>query len=168
MVMNCNQAREHFLDAVTPGSAVSAHVEECAACAAELKALRETMALMDAWQAPEPSAYFNTRLQARVAEVRREEAAPEGFWAWLRKPALMRPALVAAMGMAFVIGVNFYQQGVDVTSPTPEMAAKGTAVSDLSALERNESLYAEFDLLDDIGSSHAPQRTPQPNTGSEL
>jgi len=72
------------LDAVTPE--VNEHLESCVSCAGKLNEFRQTMALLDEWQAPEPSAYFDVRLQARL----REEAArpPAGWWHWIRKPAL--------------------------------------------------------------------------------
>ena len=34
----------------------------------ELASLQQTMGLLDEWQAPEPSPYFATRLQARMRE----------------------------------------------------------------------------------------------------
>ena len=37
-------------------------------CAEKLKAMRATMALLDEWQVPEPSPYFDVRLQARLRE----------------------------------------------------------------------------------------------------
>lgn len=164
--MNCNQVKENLFDAMEPGTPEAAHVQACAQCAAEMKQLEQTMALMDEWKAPEPSAYFNTRLQARLAEVRREEAtAAESFWAWMRKPALLRPALVAAMGLAFVIGMNFYQPAGDKNPVAP---AKGTAVADLQALDKNEDLYAEFDLLDDVGVKHAHGKAQDPVVEPQL
>ena len=78
---DCKKMREEFLDLAQPGRELSAagqaHVRECAACAAELAALRQTWAAMDAWQAPEPSAYFDSRLQARLRE---EQAQPARGW----------------------------------------------------------------------------------------
>lgn len=166
--MNCNQAKEHFLDETKPGSKFETHVSGCAECAAELASFQSTMALMDEWKAPEPSAYFQTRLSARLAEARREEAmAPRD---WLRKlwtPAFLRPALVGAMGLAFVIGMNFYQPAVPRKGNNTVTVAKGTAVGDLQALDKNEDVYADFDLLDDIGINHAQHGSSQ-STGSQL
>jgi hypothetical protein len=167
MAMNCNQVKENLFDAMEPGSAEASHVQSCAKCAAELKSLESTMALLDEWKAPEPSAYFDTRLRARMAEARREEStATQGFWSWLKKPALLRPALVAAMGLAFVVGMNFYQPGSDGLKPPT--AAKGTAVADLQALDKNEDLYADFDLLDDVGVKHSQAKTPDQGMESQL
>src|SRR5438034_108314 len=69
---DCKKMREEFLDLAQPGRELSAeaqtHMRECAACAAELAALRQTWSAMDTWQAPEPSVYFDSRLQARFSE----------------------------------------------------------------------------------------------------
>src|SRR6185436_8702797 len=101
--MNCNQAREHFSDAMEPTSPAAKHVSGCAECAAALAQLKSTMALLDEWKAPETSAYFNTRLQAKLAEARREETMPRSWAARIWTPAFLRPALIAAMGLAFVV-----------------------------------------------------------------
>ncbi len=58
------------------------------------------MGLLDEWQAPEPSPYFATRLQARMRE---EMLSPRRDWfAWLRRPAL---AAVAAVLIAVGVGL---------------------------------------------------------------
>ena len=59
------------------------------------------MGLLDEWQAPEPSPYFSTRLQARM----REEIAvarARDWLAWLRRPSL---AAVAAVLIAVGVGL---------------------------------------------------------------
>ena len=62
--MNCNQIRELLPDITTSagmGAAmpeVENHIASCAACAAHLREFQKTMALLDEWQAPEPSPYF--------------------------------------------------------------------------------------------------------------
>ncbi len=48
-------------------------------CQGELEELKATMQLLDAWEAPEPSPYFLTRLGAGMREER--EAAPAGWLA---------------------------------------------------------------------------------------
>ena len=77
--MKCNETREVMPDlaagltAVTPE--VKAHLDSCAECAGKLEAFRQTMSLLDEWQAPEPSPYFDVRLNARLREKRKREAA---------------------------------------------------------------------------------------------
>ena len=91
--MNCNQIRELLpnlaagMDAatLTPEPEVAEHIASCAGCAAHLRDLQKTMALLDEWQAPDPSPYFDTRLQARLRE---EMARPAAGWLnWLWRPA---------------------------------------------------------------------------------
>jgi hypothetical protein len=98
------------------------------------------MALLDEWQAPEPSPYFDTRLQARL----REEATkqPAGWWRWIR-----RPAMAGALALVVVAGVTVYEK---TGGPKPDPVLPGTAVSDLQALDKNEDVYANFDELDDL------------------
>ena len=65
-------------------------------CQAELDELKATMQLLDAWEAPEPSPYFLTRLGARMREER--EAAPAG---WLAGTiARMRASIAYGPGLA--------------------------------------------------------------------
>ena len=151
--MKCNEIRELMpdlasgLSAVTPE--VNEHVSACVECAGKLEDFRQTMALLDEWQAPEPSPYFDVRLKARLRE---EAAKPARGWLhWLP-----RPALAVSLALAMVVGVSLIQRGglhppassngpiVDVV-PTP-----GTAVGDLQALDKNHDIYADFDLLDDL------------------
>ena len=85
--MKCNETRELMPDlaaglaAVTPE--VKAHLESCAECAGKLEAFRQTMSLMDEWQAPEPSPYFDVRLRARLREESATQSA--GWLHWLRQ-----------------------------------------------------------------------------------
>ena len=60
------------LTAVTPE--IKAHLDSCGECAGKLEAFRQTMSLLDEWQAPEPSPYFDVRLNARLREERQRKA----------------------------------------------------------------------------------------------
>src|SRR5881227_1100008 len=92
--MDCAKVQEQMLDNMNAAPAspdisrdISAHMAGCAECAQLWQAMQATSAAMDEWISPEPSPYFNTRFQARLAEVKREEAAaPRGIFAWLRSP----------------------------------------------------------------------------------
>ena len=67
--MNCHDVKENLIELLAEGPAdpaVAAHVKECQSCAQELESLRSTMALMDEWEAPEPSPYFLTRLLSLI------------------------------------------------------------------------------------------------------
>ena len=152
--MKCEDIRERMpdvaADLIEPTAAERNHLASCTSCAEQLKAMQETMSLLDEWQVPEPSPYFDVRLQARLRE---EMAKPQANWLvrWFRQPALAA-ALTVMMGIG--IGL-FFTQGHRVHNSTPTMAVNvnadpGTAVSDLQTLDKNHDLYADFDLLDDL------------------
>ena len=149
--MKCNETRELMPDlaaglaAVTPE--VQAHLDSCAECAGKLEAFRQTMSLLDEWQAPEPSPYFDVRLRARLREESARQSA--GWMRWLRKPVLAASfALVMVVGVSLV-RMNSGERGNN-TASSPVAAEPGTAVGDLQALEKNQNLYSDFDVLDDL------------------
>ncbi len=161
--MKCEEIEDLMLDvAASAGEARSVldeHVRDCSSCAAKLAGLRKTMALLDEWQAPEPSPYFDTRLAARMRE---ERAKPEreAWLGWFRAPVLAG-ALAIVMMMAG--GIRFFTGGNQTSSVAQAPAPPGTAVGDLQALDKNEDLYANFDLLDDLQVQpdvDADQETP--------
>ena len=69
-----------LLEPESASAEVRDHVAKCEGCSQELESLQATMGLMDAWEAPEPSPFFFTRLNARMREER--EAQPAG---WLNR-----------------------------------------------------------------------------------
>ncbi len=152
--MNCERFRDQMLDAIqgTASTELEEHVRACGACAQELAALKRTSALLEEWPAPEVSPYFDSRLRARLRE---QAAAPAGWWAWLRKPAL-----AAALTLLMAVGIGLLIPG---TPPAPVAQAPaqirpqvkarahaGSAVADLQTLDQHQELYANFDLLDEI------------------
>jgi len=144
--MNCDQIRERMPEVAAgfdePTADEGKHLESCGVCAEQLKKMRSTMAVLDEWQVPEPSPYFDVRLQARLRE---EMAKPQGGWMhWFRRPVLAS-ALTVIMGVSVGLVVTRGR----VSSPPP-VAAVGTAVSDLQTLEKNHDIYSDFELLDDV------------------
>ena len=150
--MNCKNIREVLPDAAlaaTVAPEVEAHLAECPECAHTLESLRATMNLLDEWKAPEPSAYWDVRMQARLREEQQKAAVPRGWLYWLR-----RPALSVAAALCLVLGIGSYQ-AVRVMQETqaPPLPAymtppTGTAVADLQYLEKNSDLLQNFDALD--------------------
>jgi len=152
-MLNCKEIRERMPEVAAgfgePTAEESNHVENCAACAEQLKSLRATMAVLDEWQTPEPSPYFDVRLQARLRE---EMAKPQAGWLqWFR-----RPVLAAALTVLLGVGVGLFFTRTELNPPDgvasielgpPEV---GSAVSDLQALDKNHDLYSDFELLDDL------------------
>jgi anti-sigma factor RsiW len=157
--MNCTQVREVIPDlAVDSKSAtpdIEKHIGSCAECAAKLEGMRKTMALLDEWQAPEPSPYFDTRLHARLREeMARSQSRSWGWMSWARRPAVaLSLAAVIVAGGALAGSRQMFVQTEEIATrpPVPSVPVlPGTAVGDLQALERNNDLYADFDVLDEL------------------
>src|SRR6202042_61797 len=96
---------------------LTAHVSQCNACTEELASMRQTMALLDEWEASEPSPYFLTRLRAHVKEE--QQKAPVAMFGWLR-----RPILAASLATVLAAGGVVYR----LTAGAPPVeATPGTA-----------------------------------------
>ena len=157
---NCDNTRELMPDlaagltAVTPE--IKAHLDSCGECAGKLEAFRQTMSLLDEWQAPEPTPYFDVRLNARLREERAKQ--PAGWLHWLRKPALAAAFALLMIASVTLVRMNSGHGDNNTTrtpnplvAVTPPIAAEpGTAVGDLQALEKNQNLYSDFEVLDDL------------------
>ena len=104
------------------------------------------MSLLDEWHAPEPSPYFDSRLQARLREERqREGARAHGLLAWLG--VRWQQAAAFALAVVMAVGIGWYQINKK-TTVTPA-SGKSAAVADLQELDKDGDLYANFELLDD-------------------
>jgi len=155
--MKCENIREEMMETLLSGPEaaspeVQEHLRSCAACAQELASFRQTMALLDEWQAPEPSPYFSSRLRVRV----REEAAaqPAGWLAWLRRPVVAAAAMVLiAVGVSLLEVGNFQDRSTIANDGGVRINNPGTAVSDLQYLDKNAELFSEFDALDGQSST---------------
>lgn len=168
--MDCKQIKERLPDLAagmeTSTPEVETHIASCAACSAQLHDFQKTMALLDEWQAPEPSPYFDTRLQARLRE---EMARPPVRWySWLTQGRL-RPAWAMSVAavlftVALAIGNrSYFSQTETIATKPPSLSLPvqpGTAVGDLQALEKNNELYADFDVLDELQVQDDETETP--------
>jgi predicted anti-sigma-YlaC factor YlaD len=152
--MNCRTIHDQLPDValgITPAPPeVEAHLGECSQCAETLQSLRSTMNVLDEWTAPEPSPFWNVRMQARLREE--QQRASAGWLQWFR-----RPALSVAAALCLVVGIGFYQVGRFLhegenppAMPFHIVAPTGTAVSDLNYLDKNSDLLQNFDALDDM------------------
>jgi hypothetical protein len=168
--MDCQEIKELLPDLAagmeTPTPEVEKHIASCDSYSAQLKDFQKTMALLDEWQAPEPSPYFDTRLQARL----REEMArpPEHWYSWLTA-ARLRPAWimsVAAVLFTVALGIgnrSYILETESMATKPPALGLPvqpGTAVGDLQALEKNADLYADFDVLDQLQVQDDQTETP--------
>jgi hypothetical protein len=166
MKTDCKTCRTALADLLLDESYVAAHPEvaahmaACAECRKELEELQATFALLDEWKAPEPSAYFDTKLHARLREAQASE--PEGFWARTRAFLTystghrLRPALAGAMVLAVMLAgggtfAAFYQySGITAVQASP-------TVNDLKMIDNNAQALQQMDqLLDSNDDSSGP------------
>lgn len=134
---------------------VRTHVEGCDRCCRELAELRETMALLDAWESPEPSPYFMTRLNARLREER--EAAPAGWLERLRarfafgSQAHVRPLTAMALTIMLLLGGGTYL-GITNWEQPAALPTQTAVVQDLQTLDNNAQLLDQLEALSDNGN----------------
>jgi hypothetical protein len=147
--MKCEEIREQMFDLMTAATLapeVRAHLDGCAACSAELESMKQTMLLLDEWQAPEPTPFFDTRLKALLREEKAKEAAKHvSVLDWFRKPAL-----IAAAAVALVVGAGVYA-GIEnaVRHPNDRIVAGDPAIRDLQTLDKDQDVINNFAALDD-------------------
>jgi len=149
--------------AATKLAAARAHIATCTACAKELAALESTLSLLDTWQAPAVSPYFDQKLAVRLRE---EQAAPAAGWFEKLRTRLLfntgrqfRPMLAGAMALVLVVGggglgvVNFNH---------PRTPAQISAtVNDLQLLDKNVQAEQQVDqILEDSATAQNNGGTP--------
>ncbi len=143
-----------LLDPVSASAKVHAHVGECDRCQEELAELKASMDALDAWQAPEPSPYFLTRLNARMREER--EAEPAG---WLGNRIIqlragfaygprthVRPLAAMALTIMLLVGGGTYLDITEWNQPT-QPAGQAAVVHDLQTLQNNAQVLNQLEAL---------------------
>jgi predicted anti-sigma-YlaC factor YlaD len=165
--MNCTTMKSQLPDLLLDtafaeseaGAAARHHLAECAGCREQFEGLQATMALLDTWQAPEPSPYFDTRMQVLL---RQEMAAPPASF-WQRTLARLtraegssllafKPIVAGVMTIAIVVGgatyvgVSFLEQPYP-GQPLPAVQ-QSAALSDLQSLDRNAQTIDDLNSLD--------------------
>ncbi|HSY35946.1 MAG TPA: hypothetical protein VK814_09370 [Acidobacteriaceae bacterium] len=164
--IDCKTCRTALADLLLDESYAAAHPEvaehmaACAECRKELAELQATFALLDEWKAPEPSAYFDSKLHARLREAQASE--PEGFWSRTRAFLMystghrLRPALAGAMVLAVMLAgggtfAGFYQHNAAVG------VQASPAVDDLKLLDNNAQAVQQMgQLLDSTDDNSGP------------
>lgn len=167
--MDCKKCQDALPDLLLdPGSAAStaagAHLKECQACSEELRSLQKTFGLLDMWEAPEPSSYFDQRLAVRLRE---EQAQAPLSWMERLQQRLMlntgrnfRPAAAGALGLVLLVvgGGTIANQAGGFHKNQTQVSA---TVVDLQILDKNDQALQEMDqILQDDGSSEDIGRTP--------
>ena len=168
-VMNCKNCQAALPDllfdpAAPTNAAVRAHIATCADCARELAAFQATFSLLDTWQPPEVSPYFDQKLAVRLRE---EQAAPPAGWFERLKDRLLlntgrqfRPALAASLALLLIVGGG----SVGISNfPHPQPVKASATVNDLQLLDKNEQALQQMDQLlqDDASDTNTPATPPQ-------
>ncbi len=143
-----------LLDPESVPAEVQTHVAGCDRCRGQVEELHATMALLDAWEGPEPSPYFLTRMEARLREER--EAAPAGWLTRLRarfaygSAPHVRPLAAMALTIMLLVGGGTY---LDVSDwdQAPPPPGQTAVVHDLQLLDSNAQL---LDQLESISNSN--------------
>jgi hypothetical protein len=167
--MNCRDCQSALPDllldpAASQNAAAREHLASCPACEKELKSLEATFALLDTWQAPEPSPYFDQKLAIRLREE--QALAPAGWFERLKSRFLFntdrqfRPALAGALALILLVGGGTLADLAPFSHPTPSAEASAT-VQDLQILDKNDQAFQTMDqLLQDDSSADDTTTTP--------
>ncbi len=157
-LMDCRSFRKHhlaYLDDTLAGDLMAAaqrHILACDACAAHDTMVRRSLMVVKNMPTIEPSAAFQERLQARLAECRDERqrrgtpSATAGRHALPLadlRPVWRRPRAVAAIAAGAVIGTLVWR-GVSGSSAVPLVAMEPVIASQP---ERPEVRYVSPALL---------------------
>ena len=152
--MNCKTCQTHLPDLLLEDGyeaahpEIAAHLKDCAGCANELAELRSTMDMMDAWTAPEPSPYFDSKLRARVREA--AAAQPEGLFERMyafftfSTGRQLRSTMAGALMLLVLAGGGSFA-GFEIANRShPQPSA---TVNDLKILDNNAQAYQQMDQL---------------------
>jgi hypothetical protein len=166
---DCKSCQSHLADLLLDDAYTASHPElaqhlaSCAGCRTELNDLRSTFNLLDEFTAPEPSAFFDTRMHARLREA--VAAQPENLWERMRSFLLFstgrafQPAVACALALVLVIGGGGTFLQLQNTPHTTAHATSSATVNDLKGLDNNIQEEQQLDqLLDTSGS--ADEDTP--------
>jgi anti-sigma factor RsiW len=151
--MTCPEIKNNLAEVVYESrplpEEIRKHLAECAGCTAELAEMEATWKLLDEWQAPEPSAFFDAKLYGRL---RTEQAtAPASLlerakaW-WLYSTNLqMRPVAAGALAMVLAVGGGTFALLDHQAVPAAQTSA---TVRDLQSYDGNAQLFQQLNSLD--------------------
>ena len=156
--MNCTDCRKLFPDLLLDSASVPSaqtHIETCLDCRNEMQSLQSTFELLDLWEVPEPSPYFDQKLAVRLREE--QQNPPEGWFEGMRSRLLfntsfqLRPALAGALAILLVAGIG---TAVDLSGFPSHKVQMSATVNDLQILDKNDQALQTMDqLLQDEGSA---------------
>lgn len=150
-----------IFDAERVPASVQRHLRTCAACGERLARVQaemcSTQSLLDAWTAPEPSPYFDVRMNARLHAARQE--TPAGWMEQWRQRFVygngtphLRPAMAAALALVMIVGGGSYagffaMHGIHGAAGQQQTAS--AAVRDLQILDANDQTIQQLNAFED-------------------
>lgn len=159
---------ELLLNPAAPSNAiVREHLKSCPTCNEEFRSLEATFALLDSWQAPEPSPYFDQKLAVRLRE---EQEMPAAGWFERMKSRLLfntgrqfRPAVAGALALVLLAAGGTF---ADLSGfPHPDKAPVSATVNDLQILDKNDQALQTMSLLlQDDGSAVTTDNAAPPKS----
>ncbi len=171
-MMNCKDCQKELADHLfepelseASSSPLGAHLADCEPCSRELAELRETMSLLDAWDAPEPSPYFDQKLAVMLREE--QAKAPAGWMERMKERLLFntgrqfRPAMAGALALAVLLGGGSFA-GLTVFHHSNTKVQASAAVEDLQILDRNDQAIQQMDQLLQDDDDNDPGTNSQP------
>jgi hypothetical protein len=125
------------------------------------------MSLLDTWQAPDVSPYFDQKLAVRMREV--QAAPPAGWFEQIRTRLQFntgrqfRPALAGVMALLLIagggtVGVTTWQH------PGAAPAQASATVNDLQILDKNEQALQQMDQLLEDNAQAADTNPDRPQS----
>lgn len=156
---------ELLLNPTAPSNAAAReHLKSCPDCTQEFQSLEATFALLDSWQAPEPSPYFDQKLAVRLRE---EQALPAAGWFERMRSRLLfntgrqfRPVVAGALAVVFLAAGGTF---ADLSGfPHPAKTQVSATVNDLQILDKNDQALQTMNLLlqDDNSNSDSVPTPP--------
>lgn len=110
IVMNCEQAQQHFVDAWTgslasdEAAALNTHLDSCGSCREEFDRAQLYWNALGALPAPEPGPDLRTAFYGRLSRIEHGAGGERTGWRWLRHPAFQAAAAVLLLAAGLGLG----------------------------------------------------------------
>ena len=127
------------------------HLSSCAACAARVTEIAQTIALAADVDVPEPSPLFWERLSDRIRDRVAQEARPDASW-WLTliSPSRAVMAAAAAAVLALAVGVAVRRPAPAPETPTAAAVREPAIVESLGPIDEDPALALLADLSTEL------------------
>ena len=145
---------------------VRQHLRHCSRCESEWNEFQTTMSLLDAWQVPEPSPYFATRLASRI-----EEQKQLGSASWLERMRMhllfgtdrrLRPVMAGGFALLLIVTAGSYTGFESLNRTVPPSQTVSATVTDLQLMDSNAQTLQQFAAFDDPGTSQGQSFSANP------